>query len=413
VRLPRGLAPLRHRDFRLLASGQLASNVGDAVYAVALPWYVLTVHGGVLLLGTVLAAYGVARGVTLAVGGRTGDRFKPWTTMLVADVARTLAIAALAVIAALRPAGVAVLLPIAIVIGAGDGVFLPASFAIIPALVPDEDLQAGNALASGATQLATLVGPAVGGAAVGLIGTSPAFAIDGVTFMASILTLARIRAGRRVAAAGAAPDETATDGRTLWRLVRDEPVLQLVLWVTLAANFGSGGMAEVALPALAHGPLHAGAVGYGVLLAAFGGGALVGTLVAAQARSAARPAVAGSLAFLGDAVCVAALPYAGGTVAAAVLFALCGSLNGFGNVNTMTAFQRWAPPGTLGRLTSVLFLSSLGVFPMSVLLGGFVVHSAGPAIFFPLAAAPVFAAVAYALCSPAWREFGRVAVPAA
>ena len=60
-RPPRTLAPLRHRGFRLLVAGQVTSNVGDACYAVALPWYVLAGHGGTVLLGTVLAAYGIPR----------------------------------------------------------------------------------------------------------------------------------------------------------------------------------------------------------------------------------------------------------------------------------------------------------------------------------------------------------------
>lgn len=78
----RGLAPLRHRDFRLLVAGQLGSNVGDAFYAVALPWYVLATHGGALLLGSVLAAYGVARASLLMVGGHLSDRWRPWTVMM-------------------------------------------------------------------------------------------------------------------------------------------------------------------------------------------------------------------------------------------------------------------------------------------------------------------------------------------
>ncbi|HEY1704886.1 MAG TPA: hypothetical protein VGG75_34755 [Trebonia sp.] len=67
LKVPRALAPLRHGRFWLLAIGQLASNVGDSCYAVALPWYVLAVHGGTILLGTVLAAYGVPR--TLLIAG--------------------------------------------------------------------------------------------------------------------------------------------------------------------------------------------------------------------------------------------------------------------------------------------------------------------------------------------------------
>ena len=58
------------------------------------------------------------------------------------------------------------LVPIAVVIGAGEGLFLPGSFSIIPSLLSGDDLQAGNALASGGTQLATLAGPAIGGALV-------------------------------------------------------------------------------------------------------------------------------------------------------------------------------------------------------------------------------------------------------
>jgi MFS family permease len=79
---PRGLAPLRHRSFRRLAAGQFASNVGDACYAVALPWYVLAEHGGALLLGTVLVAYGVPRTVLLAARGHASDRWRPWTVTM-------------------------------------------------------------------------------------------------------------------------------------------------------------------------------------------------------------------------------------------------------------------------------------------------------------------------------------------
>ncbi len=100
MRTPRGFAPLRHRGFRLLAAGQLASNLGDACYAVALPWYVLAGHGGPLLLATVVAAYGVPRTALVAIGGYAADRWRPWTVMMAADSVRALAVAALAAVAA-------------------------------------------------------------------------------------------------------------------------------------------------------------------------------------------------------------------------------------------------------------------------------------------------------------------------
>jgi MFS family permease len=402
----RGLAPLRHRGFRFLVAGQLGSNVGDAFYAVALPWYVLATHGGALLLGGVLAAYGIARASLLTVGGQLSDRWRPWTVMMATDIVRVLAAGALAVAASLGPARAVVLVPIAAVLGAGEGLFMPGSFAIVPALLPSEDLQAGNALTSAGTQLAMLAGPALGGAMVALLGPAPAFALDAASFALSALTLAALRGIVPAAPdAGAAP---ATGQLTVRALVRSERILQIGLLIIVAANLGSGGLTEVALPALAHGPLHTGAGGYGALIAALGAGALLGTLVAAQVRRAQRPFVVGSLAFLAEAAAIALIPYLGSTLAAAATLVAFGLLNGFGNVVTITAFQRWAPPSVMGRLAGLLMLASLGVFPVSVALAALVVHGFGPALFFPLAAVTLAAALLAGLSQRTWRNFGAI-----
>jgi MFS family permease len=406
---PRALAPLRQRGFRLLTIGQVTSNVGDACYAVALPWYVLAAHGGVLLLGTVLAAYGLPRTALIAVGGYASDRWRPQTVMMATDAVRALALAALAVTAATGPARAVVLVPIAVVIGAGEGLFLPGSFSIIPSLLSGDDLQAGNALASSGTQLATLAGPAVGGALVILAGPSLAFGLDALSFVVSAVTLAGLRGARPAAAGpgGQTPAETpAGPAPTLRVMLRTEPVLRIILLVNVASNLCMGGMSEVALPALAHGPLHAGASGYGAVLAAFGGGALLGTIAAGQLGRLRRPVVVGSLAFLAEAACIAVVPYLGVTFAVAAALAGLGVMNGFGNVLTITAFQRWAPPSALGRLAGLLTLTSFGVFPISVALGALVVRHWGPAPFFLIAAATLAVAIVAGLSQRPWRDFG-------
>lgn len=417
VALPRALTPLRHRPFLWLTVGQTASNVGDAFYAVALPWYVLNTHGGALLLGTVLAAYGIPRTVFMAFGGRASDRWHPWTVMLGADLVRAVAVVTLAVTAFAGPAHPAVLIPIAAVIGAGEGMFVPASFAITPELLPAEQLQAGNAITSGGTQLATLVGPAVGGAAVAFLGPAAAFAVDGLSFLVSAATLAGIAVDRRHArsvtpASGDDPGSAAGERRrtvTIGSLVRSERVLQLILIVLITANLGSGGMSEVALPVLVHGPLHAGAAGYGAVIAAYGGGALIGTLAAGQAGGARRPAVVASIAYLVGAVALAATPFAGGIVLAALALGVFGATASFGDIITITAFQLWAPPALLGRLMGLLMLASDGVFPLSVLVAGTVVHTTGPAPFFLLAGGALALSLIVALTQPVWRRFGAPA----
>ena len=154
------------RSFRLLAGGQFASTIGDYCYAVALPWLVLSSRGGAILLGTVLACYGVPRTVLIPAGGVLADRIGARTVMLAADAARGVLVAALAVLAARHTASLAALGPIAAGVGAGEGLFIPASFAIMPSLLDGERLAAGNAISAAAVQAGSLLGPALGGALV-------------------------------------------------------------------------------------------------------------------------------------------------------------------------------------------------------------------------------------------------------
>jgi MFS family permease len=107
VRLADG--PLGVRSFRLLAGGQFTSTIGDYCYAVALPWLVLSSHGGAILLGTVLACYGVPRTVLIPVGGVLADKVGPRTVMLAADAMRCVLVTALAVLAARHTVSLAAL----------------------------------------------------------------------------------------------------------------------------------------------------------------------------------------------------------------------------------------------------------------------------------------------------------------
>jgi MFS family permease len=422
-RLPRAAAPLRHRGFRLLVAGQVTSNVGDACYAVALPWFVLAGHGGTVLLGTVLAAYGIPRTVLILAGGWASDRFRPHTVMLACDAVRVLAAAALAVMAASAPPRAALLIPVAVVLGAGEGMFLPASFSVIPSLLPDEDLQAGNALASGGTQLATLAGPAAGGLLVALGSPAAAFGLDAASFAVSAATLLALRqaqAGPGPAPAAAAGGDAGrtraaeVSGTSLRTLLRTQRVLYVLIGVNIAANLGSAGLDGVALPELAHGPLHSGAQGYGAILAGFAAGALLGTLAAGQARSPRRPVVTGSLAFLAEAAAIAVTPFLGSVAWVIAAQAVLGTCNGFGNTYTVTAFQRWAPRDSLGRLNGLLLLTSFGVAPVSVLLAAWSGRAFGPAAFFLFAAVTIAAAIVGGLSQRSWRDFGAAArAPAA
>jgi MFS family permease len=170
--------PLAVRNFRLLTAGQLASTVGDYCYAVALPWLVLSTHGGPVLLGTVLACYGVPRTVLIPMAGMLTDKIGARRLMLLADVLRCVLVAVLALLATRHVVSLPALGPLAALIGAGEGLFIPASYTIMPSLLEPRQLAAGNSLSMAAVRAGSLLGPALGGALVATAGSGPAFAVD-------------------------------------------------------------------------------------------------------------------------------------------------------------------------------------------------------------------------------------------
>jgi predicted MFS family arabinose efflux permease len=399
--------PLGVPSFRLLCGGQFASTIGDYCYAVALPWLVLSEHGGVILLGTVLACYGVPRTVLIPVGGVLADKLGPRTLMLAADAARCVLVAGLTVLAARHVTALAALGPIAALIGAGEGLFIPASFAIMPSLLDGEQLAAGNALSTAAVQGGSLLGPALGGGLVAATHTSTAaFGVDAASFGISALSLLMIRAKASGGQAQAPAEDTAapTPPEGLLALLRRSRVLQVLLVVVIAANLASGGMGEIALPALAHAKF--GAAGYGALLACLAVGGIAGTLGAARTGGLRAPVLFASAMFLAESVCIALVPYLGGEVGAAVFLCLTGVCNGLGNVTVLTVMQKWVSPGMLGRVMGLVMLCAFGTFPLSVAVSGVLVRHLGPVPFFPVAGALVAVAILSGLTQREFRMFG-------
>jgi MFS family permease len=416
--------PLAVRNFRLLAGGQLTSTVGDYCYAVALPWLVLSTHGGPVLLGTVLACYGVPRTVMIPLGGALTDKIGARTLMLVADVVRCVLVAVLALLATRHVASLVTLGPLAALIGAGEGLFIPASYAILPSLLEPGQFAAGNAVSSAAVQAGSLFGPALGGALVATVGSGPAFAVDAGSFAVSALSLALIprRRAQAVSAgpgggteSAVAPQEAADTDKDTRRnggmgelrvldLLRRSRAMQVMIMVVIVGNLTSGGLSEVALPALAH--ARYGAVGYGALLACFAGGGVVGTLLAARTGKLRKPAHVAGLAFLVQAAVMSLVPYLGGEAGAAAALFVFGGCNGLGNVIFVTAGQRWTPPHLLGRVMGLMMMFALGTFPASVALTGILVHHLGPTLFFPIAGVVVGVAILGGLSQQEYRDFG-------
>lgn len=389
------LRPFKVRNFTLLFSGQTVSIIGDALYMVALPWLILTTGGSAEVLGIVLAAYGIPRAASMLVGGWLSDRLRPRRLMLIADTIRMLLVGLLALLALRGHPTLWQLCVIAVPLGAFGGAFTPASMSILPDTLGNEELQAGNGLMMSSMQGANLVGSALAGVVVAAFTAGAGLAIDAATFLVSAVSLALMRTVQRATPnalgegesqehppASAQQQDTQAEGQGFWRFLFTSRLIQVIVLMFVVIGIVSGGLIEVALPTLVHGPMHGGASGYGIILAGWGAGALVGSLFAGMLGKQKHKWLIVLLAGLIVAAAIALLP-TWGVIGAVICMLIGGIANSFIIVLLFTAIQLAIPRHLMGRVMGLLMFSSFGLYPLSVALAGVLSNQLGPATLFP------------------------------
>lgn len=410
--------PMKTGGFRLLVAGQFTSGLGDYCYAVALPWLLLSLRGGTVLLGTVLAFYGVPRIAAMPIGGALADRIGGVRVMLCADALRAAATLVLTCLAVARSADLSLLGPASAVLGLGSGLFTPASYTVLPKLLPADQVGTGFALSTMVSQFAGVIGPALGGILVAAVGPAVGLGVDAGSYLVSAGTLLAMsltavrnaavdpeadgEAGPRADQAG---DESAVsrNAPTFGVLIGKAHLLHVILVVALMSNLVYCGTMEVALPDLAR--MHFGALGYGTLLTVLSIGALVGSALAMKNNGI--KALGYLFAMLGVVMggSLAVLPYAGGVAGAAAAVAVYAVASGWQNVAVGVMLQTWTPANLLGRTMSVIMIAVQGAFPVSTAIGGLEVRRLGAAPFFPIAGCAIAVSVLCALGSSSFRRY--------
>jgi MFS family permease len=362
-------APLRHRDYRLLAGGMSVSLLGDGLFLVALAWQVYTMSDAPTALATVGIAMTIPTIACLLIGGAVSDRFDRRLVMLAADAVRAVALAALAALTVTGSLVFWELLAIAVAYGAATAFFNPASDALVPQLLPEEVLAQANSLDQLIRPLALrLAGPALGGVLVGALGAGWTFGFDAASFAVSIAALVAMSP----APAGAAPEARsgAREIRAGLRYVRSHAWLWATLVTAAIAYLLFMGPTEVLLPFIVKHRFADGAQDLGLIFAAGGLGSL-GCAVAIGQFGLPRS----GLTFMYLVWTVATLAVAGygistglwGLMLASVLF---NTLETAGTIAWATAKQRHVPAQLLGRVSSLDWLISIGLLPLSYALTG-------------------------------------------
>jgi MFS family permease len=361
------LAPLRHRDFRLLWTGMTISLLGDGIFLVAMAWQAYELWNAPAALSLLGIGMTVPTIAFLLPAGVLSDRLNRRSLMLCADVGRAVVLAALATLAITGLLTFWELMLLVALYGVGTAFFTPAFEAIVPDIVPPGDLAAANSLDQFVRPIAfRLAGPAVGGALVAAVGTGTAFALDAVSFAASAAAVlfmrppAHPRSEHVESSVGAVKEGL--------RFVRGRVWLWGTLLSAAVAYLAFMGPAEVLLPYVVKNELDASARDLGLVFAAGGVGAIGAALVMGQRGHPRRDVTEMYVVWT-----VATLVVAGYGLAIASwqLMIACLAFNAletWGTIIWATIKQRHVPASMLGRVSSLDWLISIGLLPLSFAL---------------------------------------------
>jgi MFS family permease len=380
---PKALRPFAHREYRVLIAALAISIFGSGMWAVAMVYQVIHLGGGPLELSLVATAGSVGLVAFVLAGGIAADRV-PQRLLIIAVEGANLAV--IAGISGLAMAGWLQLWHVAVgafVLGVGAAFFFPAYSAILPRILPAEDLLAANGMEGTMRPiLQQAAGPAVAGILVAAL--SPSHAVTGVAFCHLTAFIVLNFLGQHALAAPSNGAERAGhegDGlaarTSLFHDLREGVsytmrtpwLLWTLVWACISVLFLIGPI-EVLMPFVVRDQLDGDSRMFGFLLAIMGVGGAVGSLVTASMKLPRRYLTV-MMAFWG----VGTLPLAAVGImdnfwaVAAALFVF-GATGGVGMVIWGTLLQRRVPAHLLGRVSSLDFFVSLALMPVSMALAG-------------------------------------------
>jgi MFS family permease len=296
-RLLQAISALRHRNYRLYWYGQLASVLAQNMEGVAQSWLVLELTDSPLLLGLTGLTYAAPTIALTLLGGVIADRADRRRIMILSQGVAAAMFFLLATLIIIERVTLWQVMSLAFLSGCVRAFDRPSRMALLPQMVPREDIP--NAVAVGGTiwQLNRLIGPAVAGMLIYWLGIGPTYYF---CFLASLVAVC-LWLGIRLTASPTAPStggvvEHMAEGLNF---IRKNEVFYVFIGMTFF-NSVFGMSYSILMPVFARSVLDVGSKGFGFLQSAGGAGALIGVLLVAwfsHARGKGRQAILGAIAF--------------------------------------------------------------------------------------------------------------------
>ena len=405
---PAWRGPFRHRNYRLFWFGQLVSLAGTWMQSIAQAWYITEFTHEPAWLGIVAAAQFTPVMILGLFGGVLADALPKHRALMGTQVS-------LMVLALLQAALVAtglmtlpLLILMAVLLGVVNAIDMPVRQSFFSEMVPEDEVGRAVAMNSAMFNGARVIGPAIGGVLIGVIGVAGCFAVNGVSFLAVLLALLFMRADELRPAPRTPRPRTVADVLVSLaegvRFVARTPLIALCVFVIgvisgVAMNF------NVIIPILARSVLEIGAPGLGLLMAAIGFGSLSGALAVAMLRQPRTVVIIGGAAALGALSIVAGVVSGSGAAWAAAVTGVALFGAGFGAIamaaTANASIQTSTPPALRGRVMSVYTTVFAGSTPIGGLGTGAVVSLIGAPGALIVAGGLALIATAYAAAR--WR----------
>jgi MFS family permease len=366
----------RHPQFVRLWAGQTISQFGTQISQLAIPLTAALVLNATPLQMGLLGAFEFAPFLLLSLfAGVWVDRLRRRPVLIVADVGRAILLASIPAAAVLGVLHIEQLYVVGLLTGVLTVFFDVAYQSYLPALVSREHLIEGNSKLEVSRSVAQIAGPGVAGALVQLITAPLAVLADAASFVASVIFLLLIRAPEP------APERHATGGSSIWAELREglavvlgNPLLRSIAGCTATSNlFGNAMMAVYVLYATRQLGIEPALLG--IIFAAGGPGALLGSLLAGRAADhfGFGSTIIGSISI--GALANLLVPLASGpsaVVAGMLMLAafIAGLCNPIYNINQVSLRQAITPDRLQGRMNASVRFIVWGTIPIGAVLGG-------------------------------------------
>ncbi len=357
---------LRHRDFALFWSAAIISNTGTWMQTVTVPYVLYQMTHSTLWLG--LAAFAsFFPGLLLGpISGSLADRFPRQRVVMICQIG--LMIASFLLWGAYSAgAGPTVLLLIVVASAALGGINIASWQSFVTQLVPTRDMLSAVRLNSVQFTGARAFGPALAGLVLARFGAGTAFMFNAVTFVLVIVALKFVRP-RKVAVIAAGGSVIAHFREGLSYIRARTSLILPVLTMTVLSLLGSS-VVQLA-PALADDEFHVGKAAYGILVAAFGFGAITASLTASFIGDRLRRSSVTRSAMFGVACGVVLLGIAPGYVAGLAAIFVMGVGYVFCSVSLNTSIQAGVDETFRGRVLAVYLMGLMGALPIGALIQG-------------------------------------------